>query len=659
MNTIRIAAFTLLLLASDAGAQNSTLYDYPLSERRVAYSIDATLNPATNSVNATETILWRNPDAVDVNELQFHMYLNAFRSRNSTFMQESGGTHRNFSIAGETNPWGGVDISSMRVRSPETAPDGEPLVAFDREEEDLTSRISFIQPDDGNLRDSTVVSVFLDEPVKPGEVIAIDIEFSSRLPKIFARTGWETRPDGSPFYFVAQWFPKLGVYEVPGQRYIPETAEAGEWSTHQFHLNSEFYADFGTYDVAMTVPKEFTIGATGVYVGTEEQGNSKTVRYRADDVHDFAWTASPSFVEAEDTWRHVNLRVLLQPDHADQAKRHFDAAKIALEWFDENMGEYPYTTLTLVDGIGGSNGMEYPTLITCGTWYKLPDWLRMLELVTIHEFGHQYFYGILASNEAEEAWLDEGMNSFAESVIMDKYYGKGSAIDLPGMRLGDRAMQYLRYASNPPTQGALYKRSWEYIGSSDYGRVTYSKSATVMNSLANLLGEAKMKEFLQSYYRKWRFRHPTTRDLIAVVEEVAERDLSWFFDQFVYGTARLDYAVDSISVETRADGLFTSTVHVARIGDGLMPQNIRVTFDDGRVDDIEWAGLEESEQFTFDHGAPVAEAFIDPDNKSWLDVNRLNNRRVVEANAGGLATKYQFKSAVAFQQLLSLVAAMF
>ncbi len=657
MNTIRLGILALLFSSQYATAQNATLYDEPLSERRVEYMIDATLDVARNSIIGSQTVLWRNPDTVAVGELQFHLYLNAFRNPESTFMVESGGMHRDFSIRDEEDPWGGIDILSMKVGAADRSPDGEPLAQFERGEEDLMSKISFIPPDDGNSRDSTVIVVPLDTAVRPGEVVAIDIGFVSRLPKIFARTGWDTLPDGSLFYMVAQWFPKLGVYEVPGQRYVPQDAEKGAWSTHQFHMNSEFYADFGNYNVSMTVPRTYVVGATGVYIGTSEEGANKTIRYEAKDVHDFAWTTSPAFVEETDSWRHVNMKVLLLPDHVDQAERHFGAAKNALEWFDENMGEYPYTTLTLVDGLGGANGMEYPTLITCGTFYNLPERFRTLEVVTIHEFGHQYFYGMLASNEAEEAWLDEGMNSYAESVIMDSYYGEGSVIDIPGAKIGGLAGHYLVYVGSRPAEGALNTRSWEYPGGSVYGRVTYSKSALVMHALANVLGEAKMKEFLQSYYHKWRFRHPTTRDLVAVAEDVAGRDLTWFFSQFVYGTAIVDYAVESIASNQQSNGTFTSGVVLARLSDGLMPQSVRVTFADGSQQTVEWNGLDETHELTFEHAAPVAEVFIDPSNETILDVNRLNNRRVQNPNGLGFATKYKFKAAVFFQQLLGIVSA--
>jgi hypothetical protein len=616
--------------------------------------MDVTLDAEARTVTGTQRVTWRNPGTTPVGELQFHLYLNAFKP-GSTFMNESGGSHRGFAAEGD-DIYGNMEITSMKVATPDV-----PTLSstYWVEDNDLTSRIRFIQPDDNNTEDETVITVSLPVPVPPDQTIVLDIDFESKLPKISARTGWEESGDGSPFFMVAQWFPKLGVYEVPGQRYVPEDSSSGQWSTHQFHANSEFYADFGTYDVTITTPEKYTIGASGLRVDERTGGGARTVTYHADDVHDFAWTASQAYLEYTDTWRHVNLRLLLQPEHEGQVDRHFEAAKIALEKFDEWVGEYPYTTLTLVDGIGGSNGMEYPTLITCGTVYMLPEWMRALELVTIHEFGHQYFYGLLASNEAEEAWLDEGMNSYLETRIMDAVYGSGAVMDLPGLRVSDGGMQRLSYTKVAPSRGALFTRSWEYKYG-DYGKASYAKPATVMNTLERYLGWETMQEFLRTYYQRWRFRHPTTRDLQDVAEDVAGEDLDWFFDQYVYGTAVVDYAVDRVRVRRLNDDddnpRYENEVRLERREDGIFPQTLRVRFDDGTTEDVTWGGNEPWKVFTFEKPARLTEAYLDPDNAVWLDINRLNNRRTHEAG-NPLARKLQFKVAVWAQQFFYIISA--
>ncbi len=657
MKKIAVCTFLSIVAATCSFARQPTISDEPLSRRLVSYTMDVTLVPDTRTVTGTERLTWRNPDSVPVSELQFHLYLNAFKDENSTFMKESGGVHRG-NRAEDADPWGGMQITRMQIVQ-DAGADLTPAIPSPGST-DLTDRITFIQPDDGNASDQTVISVALPRAVEPGETLALDIDFESRLPEIVARTGWKTGESGDPFFMVGQWFPKIGVYEVPGQRYVPEDAETGRWNTHQFHANSEFYADFGTYDVTITTPAAFEVGASGLLQDEIMEGGFRTVRYMADDVHDFAWTASPDFLVYEDTWRHVNIRLLLQPVHEGQAERHFSAAKTALEHYDDWVGEYPYTTLTLVDGIGGSNGMEYPTLITCGTFYRLPEWLRALEMVTVHEFGHQYFYGLLASNEFEEAWLDEGMNSYIETRIMDDTYGTGSMMDVAGLKISDKSAQRLAYTKNKASRVRMFENSWEYPFG-DYGTGSYSKPATVMNTLERYLGWETQHRFLRTYYERWRFRHPTTRDLQEVAEEVSGKDLDWFFDQYVYGTATVDYAIDppllvSRQEEEGADVQFRNRVRVERKGEGIFPQTLLVRFDDGSEEIREWDGEDKWIEFEFVKPARISEAYIDPENLILLDTNRLNNRRIRDTLAdGSLARMAQLRLASLVHQLLVLL----
>ncbi len=653
------------------------------------------LDPDLKTVSGVERITWRNAGPVPVSELQFHLYLNAFSGPETTFMKEGGAEHRGFS-ATEDDRWGGVEINRMVIASDPPLPHGDfnaipsPMpgapVGID-----ITDSIEFIRPDDGNENDFTVITVQLPEPVNPGETIALNVDFTSKLPRVTARTGWAEKKNGSMFFFVGQWFPKLGVYEVPGQRYVPAEAEEGRWNTHQFHQNSEWYADYGTYRVRMTVPSDYTLGATGVRVAEESADGTTTYTYVADDVHDFAWTASQDYLEFYDRWKHVEIRLLLQPEHEGQVKRHFDAAKIGLKYFDDWYGEYPYTTLTLVDGIGGSNGMEYPTLITCGTFYGLPDWFRPLELVLIHEFGHQYWYGLLGSNEFEEAWLDEGINSYTEMRIMDDAYGFGSATAFPGLEINASDMQRLAYTKSNPTRGKIYTYSWKH-DFNDYGKVSYAKPATVLGTLEGYIGTNRMRTLMRTYYTRWRFRHPTTRDFIDVANEIAGEDLSWFFDQFVYGSVAVDYAVNRVSnkrtdqrsgdngdndgddgdpnadadananADADADDVaeadsddggkqYLSTIVLQRKQSGVMPVDAFIRFENGETESFVWDGRDEWKKIEYRGSYRVDEVYIDPENKVLLDLNKLNNRWVREGDSS-VSTKYGLKYLVWMQQFL-------
>ncbi|MBC8155605.1 MAG: M1 family metallopeptidase, partial [Bacteroidetes bacterium] len=418
--------FSLGLLVGGSGsAQKTTLtnptFPVPLSPRIANYRIDVTLDADRKTLSGRETLTWRNTSTDPLSELRFHLYLNAFRDEKSTFMRESGGQLRGEEIdrTGKDDPYGSIDIVSMNVR-------GNPA----SQPESLTRKLRFIQPDDKNRNDRTVVRVPLTKPLTPGATISLDILFKAKLPKIFARTGFSR-----DYFLVGQWFPKIGVYEPAGMRY----AKMGQWNCHQFHADSEFYADYGVYDVNITLPQNYQTGATGLMVSekTSENG-TKTQRWHAEDVVDFAWTASPRFEVVTDQWKKqsgnpVSIRLLVQPEHRHQAQRHLDAAKWALAYFGKHLGAYPFPNLTIVDPPfhgSGSAGMEYPTFITAGTVSFLTDGMRFPEAVTIHEFGHQYFMQLLASNEFEEAWLDEGFNQYYEGRIMDETYGpRASQVD--------------------------------------------------------------------------------------------------------------------------------------------------------------------------------------------------------------------------------------
>ena len=586
-----------------AWAQSPATPDHPLSERRVHYHIEAELDEVLHDVHGTVRMEWRNPDAVPVSSLRLHLYLNAFRSSETTFMRESGGRHRGFE-AREMR--GGMDMEQVSV-------------TLDGSWVDVSDSLQYIQPDDGNVHDSTLAVLRLPFPVPPNEVLLLSATFTSRLPEIVARTGYLLRADGQPFFMVAQWFPKLAVYEVPGQRYVPRSAERGQWNAYQFHANSEFYADFGTYDVLLDVPATYTTGATGHRVSEQTAGRRKRLRYIAEDVHDFAWTTSPAFLTVTDRWQHVELHLLLLPEHRRQARRYLEAAKEALSAYTAMLGPYPYAKLTVVDGMGGANGMEYPMLVTGGTAFGIPRWLRVPELVLIHEIGHQYFYGLVATNEVEEAWLDEGFASYVEAKVMDRLYGRGSVVNIPGLfRLGDAEMHRLSYAKMYPRGGALQTVSWRYRDAATYAAASYSKASTVLRTLEGWLGWDTMQEVLRLYVERWSFRHPAARDFEAIAEEVSGQDLAWFFEQYVRGEEEVDYAIAAID---------SAEVRLERLGTGTFPQTLRVTLADGSIQEREWDGVSLQHRMGFDQA--VVEAYLDPENKIWLDTNRLNNRRRV------------------------------
>lgn len=604
----------------------------PLSNRIANYDISVKIDPEKHTLDGRETLVWTNTSTDYISELQFHLYLNAFKNKNSTFMKESGGQLRGEMMdAKNKENFGWIDIISMKVRNGEY----------------LTSKIKFIQPDDLNENDQTVLSVLLSHPLAPNESLTLDINFKARLPKVFARTGYV-----GDFYLVGQWFPKIGVYEPAGMRYAKRSA----WNCHQFHADSEFYADFGTYRVEMTVPKNFVLAASGVFQDEKtNKDDTKTISYRADDVHDFAWTISPRFEVSERQWKHVKIKAVMQPEHSGSTERYFQSAIAALEYFQKHLGKYPYEILTLVDPpiqASGSSGMEYPTFITCGeTFWGLPNGIRSPEVVTIHEFGHQYFQGMLASNEFEESFLDEGFNQYYEGRIMDATYDKGSLINLFGFKLNDSESPRIAYKSMKNIKiSEIFRKSWEYPKGT-YGTLTYMKTATMLQTLENLIGTEVMDEVMHSYFIKWRFKHPSVKDFVAIVNEIAPKrtnykygkNFDWYFEQTLYKAPDFDYEVSEIN---------QNQCTIKRLGDMIIPTEILVKFIDGKEELISWNGEDYSKVLKFEK--PISSVAIDQKNKILFDLNLNNNSRTVEQSSYPFV-KYAIKIMFWVQNFMSWV----
>jgi len=650
---------SLFLFQAAASAQDiPVLFDTPLSPRIANYNINVRLEPDTRQLHGNQVLIWHNQTSDTITELQFHLYLNAFRNSESTFMKESGGQLRGIEI--KKDGWGfsevekitvayGKDLqSSIQYVHPGDAPEILPHAV------DVTEQMQFIQPDDGNVHDKTVFRIPLPQPLPPGEFVTVQINFLAQLPTPpFARTGAKEE-----YFFVGQWFPKVGVYID------------GKWNTHQFHANSEFFADFGVYHVWMTVPEKNIVGATGVEVSvTKNDDGTATHFYHAEDVHDFAWTTSPEFVEFKGKTHDVDFRILMQPDHVDQGPRHLEAAILAVEYFQHWYGDYPFSNLTIVDprrGAMGSGGMEYPTLSTAGTSYGMPAGVRFPESAIIHEFGHNYWYHLLASNEFEESWMDEGITSFSEIEIMNDAYGPtGDFVDLFGIKLNMeqiRRVPYLSLYDRDPT----IRRAWEFYSNGSYVANSYSKPALILLTLKNYLGEEKFGEIMRTYFARWRFKHPKSQDFFDIVNEVAGEDMSWFIDQAFYTNAGLDYTVAAVTTRELktssgrdfissaeegsliSDGepdsstansstkMYESTVSVRRLGDFKMPVEIAVVFENGETIREHWDGQELWKKLRYVKPVRLKYATVDPDNKIPLDINITNNSKTVEKQRLGV-----------------------
>ncbi|MCX6560624.1 MAG: M1 family metallopeptidase [Candidatus Aminicenantes bacterium] len=642
MSKTLLAALILALLAP---AWSQTVPASPI----VQYDIQARLVPESKTIQGRETLVWRNDSDQPVAELRFHLYMNAFKNNRSTFMTESRGSSRGFRADKEN--WGFIDVTEIGIK----------------EGADLTPTIEFVQPDDRNADDQTVMKVTLPAPVKPGDSITLTAAFTVRLPKVFARAGF-----AGDFFMAGQWFPKIGVLWK------------GAWNCHQYHAQSEFFADYGTYRVDLTVPEKFVVGATGKRIGDKKNADAtRTFTYAQDNIHDFAWTACPDFVESRERFHLAEPAVdtemifLVHKEHLGQRDRYVRALKQGLEFYSRSYGAYPYPTITLVDpapGATGAGGMEYPTLFTAGTVAFMPAGLRMPEMVTIHEFGHGYWYGMVGSNEFEEAWLDEGINTYSEIKAMTLFYGPDrSLIDLGPIRIGDLAYQRLAVIGSGRFDPIL-KKSWDFVGGGSYAANVYAKAGLMLLTLERYLGEETMGRIMRTYFETWKFRHPTSEDFIQTAETVSGRDLKWFFDQALRSPDKLDYAVSSVSSEPvlEAEGMFKgklvkadpaaaktpaayrSEVVVVRKGEWIFPQDILVVFANGRKIKETWDGRERWKRFVYTGPDRLDYAQVDPEGIWLLDVDRANNSLRLEPRPGGVR-KAALKIAALFQHVLSLL----
>jgi hypothetical protein len=476
--------------------------------------------------------------------------------------------------------------------------------------------------------------------VRPGETIDVRFDFNVRLPRLFLRAG-----HAAPFFFVAQWFPKVAVLQD------------GAWHAHQYHATSEYFADFGVYDVTLTVPAEYVLGYTGVATSERDNGDgTKTVRIVAEDVHDFAWTADPRFEVIEERIDDVLIRLLIQPHHRGQAPRYLEALRAAMRRYVEWFGPYPYPVLTLVDpGPGGlaAAGMEYPMLITVGTAWWMPAGVRIPELVTIHEYGHQYWYGMVASDEVNEAWLDEGITTYVEGRIMDATYGADrSYIDLFGIGAGAVPMQRSSYLAGGG-RDPIAKTSFAMLDRDSYRSTVYAKTALALLTIDRTLGGNRLLDALGEYFRAWRFRHPSGRDVRALIDEQLDEDLGPLFSQLFDGTGALDYAVARIDVQEvpplrpgpqldrgappAERPRYRTEVIVERRGEVRMPVDILVAYEDGSQTRESWDGLDRWYRIQVTSTQQAAYAVVDPDEKLPLDVNRLNNSRMRTEGTRGIS----------------------
>lgn len=569
-----------------------------------SYTLVAKLNPVAHTIDGEGTLRFSNVSSVPLSEMYVHLYLNGFDGPDTVFMRRDGAGFRGTSSLAST---GHIDVQRFFVR--EMGEDVWPA-----------------RPEtDGDPRDRTDIRVPLPRPIAPGETIHVDLRFVSKLPSVYLRTGF-----AGSFHMAGQWFPKVAKLDHDGR-----------WVHFPFERFSEFYADFGDYDVTVDVPEGFVVGATGAMVEESAKDGRRARRFVEHAIHDFSFVAWDRFREIVEDADGVALRCLFPPGYEADAARELASARAGLAHFGRAYGPYPYHQLTLVhppEEASEAGGMEYPTLITTGG----PFWLahsgtRAIELLTLHELAHQWFYGLVATNENAWPFLDEGLTTFAAGEAAGALYGEHPLTALLPISVpaGERI-----YARNVASHAPIAGPASSFPTGSDYARLVYYRTATLLRTLDRVYPGVTTRA-LAAYARRQRFEHPGPNELIAAFAEAGGARPAEALRAALFDRASIDVTVEPFD---RA----THEVVVRRDGDLALPVDIDVTDVNGTTRRITWDGVGRST--TVRSELPIASVLADPDGKLLLDEDLLDDGFALDQP---LAPRTLFASAFAAGVLAS------
>jgi hypothetical protein len=542
MKKVTLGVLTLLCL-------NLSAQDY--FQQEVNYIIDVELDDENHTLKGMEYIDYTNNSPTDLGFLWFHLWPNAYKDNSTALCKqkvEDGSTSLYYASENER---GYIDGLNFKV-------DGK-IVRWDYDPEHID-----------------ICKLILNKPIRAGESIRISTPFFVKIPDAkFSRLGHVKQS-----YMITQWYPKPAVYDKDG------------WHPMPYLDQGEFYSEFGSFDVSITLPSNYTVGATGDLQNKGEikrlnqlakitdtitkfsddlsfplsDLTTKTLRYTQNNIHDFGWFADKRFhvlkgeVEVPHTNEKVTIWTMFTNNEADLWKNSIEYMHDALYYYSLWNGDYPYKQCTAVDGtISAGGGMEYPNVTVIGESGSA----YLLEEVIMHEVGHNWFYGMLGNNERDHPWMDEGLNSHNEIRYMRTKYPDYNMFveELPPviskiLNLDEynhkQTMGELMYFMNAWTgkDQPIELHSAEYTGM-NYGGIVYSKTAIVFDYLMAYLGEDLYDKCMQTYFDRWHYKHPQPKDVRVVFEEVSGKDLSWFFEGVIKTTKQLDYSIIGIQKETK------------------------------------------------------------------------------------------------------------
>jgi hypothetical protein len=600
--TILASAAALTALHGPAAAQGPASQDL-LSDywqQRSDYDIRCTLDIEAKMLSGTERITYTNNSPDTLRRYFIHLYPNAYKSADSELYRDFyPGTWAFLrDLPEEKRGW--LEIDTLTVG-------GEPA--------DFTVS-------------GTLLAGRFPRPLPPGGTVIFDMSFREKIRRRIGRAGYI-----GDHYDMAQWYPKIVVYDKTG------------WHEDQFRLG-EFYGEFGTYDVSMTLPDQYVIAATGLPVegdpgwtrnkkpehmesgggghpgghpggapvadsggwagGRHDAGLSlspKTVRFRAVDVHDFAWCADPLFVVEETKIGDYSVRSFYRRWNRAWADSVLSRTVSTMKRLDGLVGPYGWPQISIVDS-PTHGGMEYPMLVMNGS----PD----MALI-VHEVTHMWFYGMLANNERDEAWLDEGP---AQYFMFDWLAANTGQKDLWN-RIGDSVIELQRSGYAEPV--ATPYQDFESGGRT----MVYNKSALFLRALRIMVGDEDFDEILKEYFRTWKFKHVDGEAFLAVCEDVTGLDLDDFFKQWIYSAKSCDYRLDRFK-RREEGGLHWADVRIKRKGDMILPITLEFRLADGSVSEERLDGMPRVTERSFSFESKPRSVSINPRNEI-LDIYQLDN----------------------------------
>lgn len=496
-------------------------------QQEVNYKISVSLDDNLHLLNGNAEIVYLNHSPNELDTIWMHLWANAYSSKTSAFTkQQLAQANRAFYFA-KAEEMGGYTKIDFKVN------DQKVDWSFDESHSDIAY-------------------LLLPQALKSGEKLNISAAFKIKIPQQFSRLGHEDQA-----YQVTQWYPKPAVYDAKG------------WHPMPYLDIGEFYAEFGSFDVKISLPSEYIVAATGelqteseiVFLEQKVKGRqsrssktNKTIRYKAEKVHDFAWFAHKEFRVDKDSTRLASGKLVYTwafylPKSADTWSKATQYANRALQFYSEKVGEYPYPQVTIVQGpLSAGSGMEYPMITVIST--DGDD--KFLDIVITHEVGHNWFYGVLGFNERDHPWMDEGLNSYFEALYVEQYYPDEGFELLPNFLSGDDnlSMAHLWYLIQARRNKDVAPDDFDpQMSGMNFELSAYQKPALAFAYLESYLGSSVMDSLIQSFYTNWQFKHPQANDLKQHLVEGSGKDLDWLFEGLIYSNKKLDYAILDVQNE--------------------------------------------------------------------------------------------------------------